>query len=138
MFPPTRMVEPWGGVGRSVFRALQRSYDACCGEDDEIARVQSEQAAVDLGVVLAEQRGAAWLGRRRGHAGRRRRILERPGDGMIDGAEEAAIAEMRRLEEVRDGVHGRDRRSCVASALVRLLFRDAGGPRVKLRGELVV
>src|SRR5438552_754607 len=100
MFPRARMVERRGGVGRLVFRAFPRSYDACCREDDEIARVQSEQAAVDLGVVLAEQRGAAWLGRRCGHAGRRRRILERPGDGMIDGAEEAAIAEMWRLEEI--------------------------------------
>ena len=57
---------------------------------------------------------------------------------MIDRAEEAAVPQVRRLEQVGHGVHRRDGSPRLASTFVRLLFRDAARPRVELGRQLVV
>ena len=61
----------------------------------EITGREVEQIAVDLCIVLTEEWRAAGGRRRRGHSRRWRRIFEPAGDGMLDGAEEVALPEMR-------------------------------------------
>src|SRR5580698_3057733 len=62
-----------------------------------------EEARENRGVVLAEKRGARGSDGRGGHLDEGARILEAAGDGMIDGDEGVAGAQMRMMGGLRDG-----------------------------------
>src|SRR5712692_2398351 len=76
---------PRAGIGSDHFVAL---------EGGEVFVVQAEELAVDLGVVLTEQRGRRHLDRRGRHANRAAEHGHLAPRGVLDVHDHAALAQM--------------------------------------------